>query len=76
MAKKKLLDVYNLVDGRYVCKLCADYDTQLENKARAHAIVKHLVELEPVVVVVPKRGTLPETMDVVVVEEDFPPAIS
>jgi hypothetical protein len=56
-AKKKLVDVSELrADGRWHCKLCADYDTQLEGKARRHAQVKHAVELEPIVVVVPRRG--------------------
>lgn len=71
MAEKvyKLDEVMELRDdGRYYCRLSASYDTQLVNKARNHASVKHALKLAPVVTVVPKRGVMP-VVEPILVEE-------
>jgi hypothetical protein len=67
MAKKKLSDVFERDEnGWYKCKSCT-YSTPHENRARRHAQIEHLVELEPIRLIVPKKGTPDDT--ILIVEE-------
>ena len=62
MKKKKLSEVYNRDElGWYTCVSCV-YSTPHENRARRHAQIEHLVEMEPIRVVVPKKGTADDTI--------------
>lgn len=67
--KLKLEDVSTFRVGRWFCKLCADFDTAMENRMRDHAAIKHMVDLEPVLIKVPARGVLPDSQAVIIEEE-------
>jgi len=67
-----LMEVFTVgEDGRLHCVTC-QYDTQLSEKARRHAVAVHQVVLRPVQTIIKKRGVIPETLITEFVEQIVP----